>query len=66
MSPEILEVAEETLTFDVEELVEPNVVVIGSIPENYDITDAQATCDSKSSCYTATCTWAECCNPPCP
>ena len=55
--------AEETLTFDVEDLLEPEVVIVGSIPEN--LADPTMQCNSNSSCYTATCTWAECCNPPC-
>ena len=55
---------EVTLTFELDDLDEGGVVMIGAIPEleaNSGFHVPQATVSYKS-CYSSTCTWAECCD----
>jgi hypothetical protein len=56
--------AEGTLTFELDDLDEGGVVMIGEIPAleaDSGFHVPQATLSYKS-CYSSTCTWAECCD----
>lgn len=50
------------VTFDVAELPEPTVSVIGVMLDDVDEIRAESTLNSWESDNTATCTWAECCD----
>lgn len=60
---------EATLTFELEDLQEGGMVMIGEIPaleanSGFHVPHAAV---SYKSCYSSTCTWAECCdNAPAP
>lgn len=54
------------VTFDFDDFTEETVVMIGEIPNALEVgtefvQDAEAALSWKS-CYSSTCTWAECCD----
>jgi hypothetical protein len=50
------------ITFNTDDLAEPDVSVIGTMLYDEEIRADGATAASCISDYTATCTWAECCD----
>lgn len=56
----------ETVSFDFDEFTEETVVMIGEIPGADEVgtefIEGAITGPSWKSCYSSTCTWAECCD----